>query len=591
MANKFTEEQVAEAAKEALGRSGKAAFDKNLYESYKDFGGDLSALKRAFAESPEAQTRGIDVTKYGGEYVNFDDLNDKEKEKFSAYQRGYGKDIKVTKWMMDMGRRMNAELIEAEAKGGARVTRQGKNMAIVVDADTWNTYGNRLFSNRSSGDAIYIEKSDKLASSEDDLRASGKEISKRWKLVGGTKDDDKYYILQKAQAEKSGLVGSTVKALGGGEGMANSLDKAVGDVALPVAGLMALSGQGWALAFADEAAAIGGGTRGAAAYSKVGSNLLRSAGLSKGDAERGFNYANAVGDVAQTIGAGFADSVTFGAATAANLALEAVQKSATNQDVNWEDVGRDIAISWASFGIGQGLGDAALKAGGMRSVGLASTVRGANRVWNLGGRELAVAAAQGKSGDDLAWAAGRGLVMGAVGDKLGKAELSALSWGLNYADAKRQGMEDEAAYFTATAGMASTLTTRMGKADPKGTLFSRVKSAGTGLVSEGRTILNAARTGEMPETWGLEAYSAKVDRYNKLFSKDGRDPVPGADPRADALEAEIYQLQDRFKIPSPSSVVNRRTLFDRMSAPKYNRALDAYRNPGGLTKTRTPVWR
>lgn len=570
----FTQEQVAEAARETLKRSGKSAFDKALYEMYKDYGGgDLNRLKAAFAQSAEAQSRGVDAEKYGGSYVDPASLNDVDKERYAAYQRAYGKSARMTADTLRRYQGMTAALIEAEGKGGARVSRSGKNTAIVVDSDTWNTYGNKLFSNLHSGDAVYIEKSKKLKATEDDLKAAGREVSKRWKLTGST-ENDKYYILQKSAAKKSGLVGSTVKALGGSEGMANSLDKAVGDAALPVAGLMALGGQGWALALADEAAAIGGGTRGAAAYSKVGSNLLRSAGLSKGDAERGFNYANAVGDVAQAIGAGIADSVTFGAASVANQGLEAWQKSATNQDVDWAEVGRDMAISWASYGIGQRLESAKVASGAWKSARAASAAQTVSKVWNLGGRDVAIAAAKGGNSEDLAWAAGRGFVMGSIGPYLNKGEAGAASWVLNYADAKRKGLDDENAMFSATAGMADTLINRMGRTDMKGSLVSRVKAAGTNLKSEGSTIFGAAKTGKMPEAWSNEA---EVAENKRVAAQVKRTQAAMKFINANPIGRGI-SLLPRETEPSPYEDYLRGGLV----APRPVRTIDGRRKFGGV---------
>lgn len=445
--SRYTQDQIAAAAQEALGRDKKSAKAADLYALYKDYKGSLDQLKTDFAGTPEAAKAKVDGTKFGVTYVDPGTLSAEDKRYFDAYQTGSGKGTKLSMASLNYFKQSGTpELLEAQGKGLVTIRESQGAKSITVSKKGWEAYGDKLFERGLQvNDAVLIDKG----------AASGL-ADKRLKTY--TKVDEKtaskYDVYVKAPRERQGIGGQIAKAAGLSKGTQNSLDKAVGQAALPVTGLMAAAGQGWALALADEAAAIGGGTRGATAYNKAGTGLLRKVGMSDKAADRNFGYINQVGDVSTAIGAGIADFATWGAASAANQGMEALQREQTGQNVDWVNVGKQMALSVATTGALRGLGAGAKRAAEAGSVRTAAKYQTAQNVLQFGGRDAASTAVMGGNKEDIAIAAGRGLVLSAL-PKDAFTQSSA-SFTLSYADAKRKGYDSEQAMIQASAAAAAS---------------------------------------------------------------------------------------------------------------------------------------
>lgn len=490
MGKQLSREEIVKAAQEVLGRKGKAASDESLYAMYKDM--DLKEVQRAFAGSAEAQRAGTDTSKYGVEFIDPAKLDDEGKKLVSTYERVYGKGKKVRMSVGDYEnwrKNGSAELMEAEAKGDVKVRMSEGRRVLEVSKKAYQTYGTKLFTGLHKNEAVLVEKG-----AGSDLES----VDKRWRQSPRgveAKTLEKWEVWTKDPKKHSGVVGSAAKAVGLSKGTANSLDKAVGQTITPAL-TIATGGAGYALS--DEAAAIGGGTRGAAARNKQLSGVVRAVGVGKKDAERLVGYGDVAGDVATAIGAGVADSVTFGAATAANQAMEAAQRSTLGEDMDWEKVGRDIAVSWASYGIGKGLEagkTVATTAGAARTAAAFNT---AQNVWKFGGSQVASSVASGGNTEDHLYAAGRGIVLSALPQDRVTQGIAASS--LSYYDAKRRGLDDEQAMIAASAAGASAAVSAQGG----NSLFAAWKARPGQLRQEFADTRQAFR-GNIPERWRAEA--------------------------------------------------------------------------------------
>jgi hypothetical protein len=501
MGKQLSKEEIAKAAQDLLGRKGKAASDETLYNMYKDM--DLEEVQRTFAGSAEAQRAGIDGSKYGVKYVDASTLDDDGKKLVSTYQKVYGKGKKIQMSETDYRNwRENgsAELMEAEANGDVKTRMQDGRRVLEVSKDAYKKYGTNLFTGLHKNEAVLVEKG-----AGSDLEG----VDKRWRQNPRGVDAqtlEKYEVWTKDPKAHSGALGSVVKPVFGKKA-ANSVDRAAGTVAAlnPVNPL------------ADEAAMIGGGTRGQQERSKRLVSGLKSLGLNDKDAANVLQYGDMTGDVVTSIGAAVGDATFFGGMpvlSSVNQAAQVAKRSQVGDEVEWDKVGRDLAISWAAAGVGYGLQEAGTAAANAPNAARTATaLRVASGAWRFGGSQLATSIAQGGNTEDHLVAAGRGLVLSALPDSRGWQ--GGASFALSYADAKRRGLSDEDAAIGASAQAASAAVMARGKAP---TIGRRVAGMKAGLAG-----LRQGWAGNVPDAWTADRQgvtrSMRLQQARKVLDK------------------------------------------------------------------------
>lgn len=359
---RYTRDEIAQAAQEALGRNARAARDTALYRTYANFDGSLDELKRVFAGSVEAQKRGVDGTQFGVKFAEYDSLNDADKKLADTYRKIHGKNIRITEDELKMWRENgSAELMEAQHKGQVqvRMNENGKR-TLEVSKKAWDLYGNTLLTNIHTGEALLMDKA---------IDYAGEGRIKAYKGKLDEETSKKFNVFTKIPKEHRGIMGSAAKAVGMSRGAQRSLDKAAGQVTAPLAvAASVVLGPAPSL-FMDEVAAIAGGTRGLEAHNKN----LKAIGLSDKDI-RTFNQ---VGDVATAAVAAAGDAMLGGAPvfSTVNQLVEGVERESLGVDAKWGKVAANVAIDWLTFGAGKGLDK--LQAVKALGVGAQRTIAGA----------------------------------------------------------------------------------------------------------------------------------------------------------------------------------------------------------------------
>lgn len=529
--SRFSKEQVAEAAKAALGRTGDSAASSDLYAMYKDFDGSLDDLKRAFAGSAEAQNRGVKGEDFGVKYVDPTALTDQDKPFYEAWQRGYGKKVRMSTDALDNWRQNgSAELLEAQAKGDVKTRMQDGKRILEVSKAAYKKYGTNLFTGLHAGEAVLVEKG-----AGSDLEP----LTNRWRQSPRGVDQatlDKYEVWVKDAKKHSGVLGGAAKSLGLGNNVANSLDRAAGYAAVAID--LQTGGM-----LGDEAAAIGGGTRGAQTRNSTYVNALHTVGFSKKEAGNIVRYGDVVGDVATAVGAAVVDGMFFGVLSSANQGMEAWQKSQVGDKVEWGNVGRDIAISWAAYGVGSALQSARAAAASAGAARTATALKVAENAWRFGGSQAAVTAAQGGNRKDIAMSAGRGLVLSALPDS--RAWQGGANFALTYADSKRRGMSDQDAAFQASSAAAMSAATARGSAP---TWSERVASMRTGASN-----LQQGWRGSVPDAWTADRRGV-TDSMRLAQARAVVDRAPAGWTRSLLPESRPTPLDNFYRRGAPAPV-------------------------------------
>lgn len=554
--SRYSREEIAAAAREALGRTGRAASDPALYEAYRNFRGDKDELLKAFAGSAEAQKRKIDGSKYGVTYVDPAALDEKDRSLYDAYARVYGAKARMSTGLLEVWRKHGSpELLEAEERGDVSVQRtEGGKRILTVSADAWKKYGPGLLSGLHTGEVAKIEKG---AGEFEGVNDAVEGVTNRFRLYEGeeTKEGGQladYYVYSKDPKKSTGVVGGIAKTLGAKKGLANSLDKAAGQVvnAAAVAATVLTGGAAWpALALTDETAAIAGGSRGAAARIKQ----MKGLGLS----DDTIGVIDAVGNAAQSVAAAAADvalaPVTGGApvVSMANKGLQALAQDTSGQKVDWEKVAIDVGVDLATWGLGKGLTAASAAATAAGWTSLAAAAEGTKLALQFGGADALKVAAMGGSSEDIAWAAGKGLVrqllptdytFGPAGE-----------FALEYAHATARGMEGKDAFLMGTlaAGQRIAGNAVMGSVEREaGNTFGKRWNQAVG----GAQDLASAARGQMPASYVENAHQYYNQRFSKLTGGKGVPYVPGQSARADQALEQMARAYTRNGQPMHTGV-------------------------------------
>jgi hypothetical protein len=362
----MTADEVKAAYKEVLGRDPNAK-ELEGFTTNNVWFRDGADLRRGIASTAEATRKGVDITKYGDAYVDSaDGLQGKQLDVFNALREMNGKKYRIRKseinsWA-DRGSvaslRASQGAKKITVKNGTLLAYDGKSLGYLK-----NENDEVDDANFSAGDAFFVPKGTKLKG--------------RLKIVGDGKefseDYSAYDLVQKEARKKSGVVGSTMKAVGFSKGSANSFDK--------VAGQIAAGGYLGSVVGGDEMSAIAGGTRGAAARAK----MFKSAGVKGEDLSK----IDMAGDMATSVAAGAIDGMAGMpiASTGASLAnqMEAESLGYADRD-SWRRTLTGIAVDWAALGVTEGLDRAAKNARaavvtGKGSAGLAQSIGAANVGW------------------------------------------------------------------------------------------------------------------------------------------------------------------------------------------------------------------
>lgn len=394
----LTRDVVEQAYEDVLGRKAGDG-DVNFGSGFRT----RAELQQALASSDEARKKKVDPTKFGTEFVDPGSLSDREREWYDVWKKNKGSQ-KITKWELSnwMRNSRSKEWMDLELGGkmGTIGLTDGR-VAKVLDKDALGQLG-------FSGDYFYSTKGD--STGDVVLIPENFKTSKRWTRVADGKDfGDKYagyQVLQLAAREKSGIAGKTVKALGGSKALANKMDRAAGKASLLSEGYVA------GLGGSDELSAIVGGTRGYRARQDTVRRMAERVGLKGQDT---LEFMDKWGNVGQDVVAVVVDS-GFGGAPVGSSSRRATQAWAAESvgaDVQWDKVGTQIGVMWATYGAAKGLekglssGPGAKLTGGQRAIayktGTTATAYGA-------------AKAQGQSDEEALASAGRSLVASSLPD-------------------------------------------------------------------------------------------------------------------------------------------------------------------------------
>lgn len=464
-------EDVNAAYREVLGRDANAAELQGFTQNNIWFS-DAKALKQGIAKTEEARRAGVDGSKYGTEYIDSaDGLDAKHADMFNVLREVKGKKYRITRDELDAWANHGKASILRADQSAKTITLQNGTMKAYDAASLkflTNEAGEVDDANFEMGQTFLVPKGTKLKG----RLAVAADGSKMGKEYAG------YDIVYKKARSRHGIVGSTAKAAGLGEHMANKLDRASGQ-ALTVAGVLATPLIGpIGLLLTDEAAAIAGGTEGA----KGRQRLVRKAGVSN----KMLSQFDKYGDIGTAVVAGVVDAVAFGgapiASTSNQLANQLEAESTAQSDSKmWRKTLTNVAVDWATYGATKGLNSAAQasKASAVKSgsYGTARAIGAANTTWTYS-RPYVAARLKGQSNEDALSSAAQSAIVGFIpgAGKSGLAFRAATAGGLSYLDSvgrKHLSSKDAAVY--ATAASAGTAMSAWSQPNPP-TAWQRLRA-------------------------------------------------------------------------------------------------------------------